>query len=350
MIRRFVSTVAKPAARGREFGAVHSRELAATVDGYRALFGASETDLATLGGEALDRIDRWAPELAEEIRGIADGAGLPVHEVAALNARTEILAALGRVAVGECSTVVALGGADDEPVAMQNWDWYIGMDGNWLEWTIPHPDGRRVTTFTEYGILGKIGVNDRGVGVLFNMLHHDDDGASVGVPVHIVARRILDDAHDIQAAKEICASARVSASTAVTVVSGRSAGRAAATMELWPDGPGEVPPDADGLLLHTNHFLSEPARFGDAGLYEGTTTEERLEYLHSRLDGRGADLTEGEALAALSSHTAGVCCHPNPALIDEPPHATLASIRIDLAGSTLDISAGRPCEARPAAR
>ena len=207
MIRRFVSTVGKPAARGREFGAVHSRELAETVDGYRALFGASEADLATLGGEALDRIDRWAPELADEIRGIADGGGLPVRDVAALNARTEILAALGRVAVGECSTVVALGGADDEPVAMQNWDWYTGMDGNWLEWTIPHPDGRQVTTFTEYGIVGKIGVNDRGVGVLFNMLHHDDDGASVGVPVHVVARRILDDAHYIQAAKgDLCVS------------------------------------------------------------------------------------------------------------------------------------------------
>jgi isopenicillin-N N-acyltransferase-like protein len=121
-------------------------------------------------------------------------------------------------------------------------------------------------------------------------------------------------------------------------------------MELWPDGPGEVPPDADGLLLHTNHFLSEPARFGDAGLIEGSTTVERLEALHFLLARRGGGLIEDEALAALSSHVAGVCCHPNPDLTDEPPYATLATIRLDLVHSTLAISAGRPCEVRPAAR
>jgi isopenicillin-N N-acyltransferase like protein len=350
LIRRFTSSVGDPATRGLEFGSAHAREVARTVDGYRALFGISDAELTALGDEALDRIAAWSPELGAEVRGIAAGAALPVAHVAAINARTEILAALGRVPVGECSTVVALRDADHEPIAAQNWDWYTGMDGNWLEWTIPHPDGRRVTTFTEYGLVGKIGVNDRGVGTLFNMLHHDDDGASVGVPVHVVARRILDDAHDISEARGICASARVSASTAVTVVCRRSAGKAAATMELWPNGPGEVPPDVDGLLLHTNHFLSEPARFGDDGLFEESTTLERLEALRERLHGRGGDLTEGDALTALSSHTAGVCCHPKPTLTDEPPHATLATIQIDLAGATLDISAGRPCEARRAAR
>ena len=111
-----------------------------------------------------------------------------------------------------------------------------------------------------------------------------------------------------------------------------------------------MPPDADGLLLHTNHFLSEPARLGDDCLFEESTTIERLEALREHLDGRGGDLTEGEAVVALSSHTAGVCCHPKPDLTDELPYATLATIRIDLAGATLDISAGRPCEARRTAR
>ena len=344
MIRRFTSAVAEPAARGREFGAVHAREVSATVEGYRDLFAVRDADLSALGGEALDRIDLWAPELGEEIRGIAAGARLPVTHVAAINARTEILARLGRVRAGECSTVVALRGGEAEPVAMQNWDWCTSMDGHWLEWTLPYPDGRRVTTFTEYGIVGKIGVNDRGVGVLFNMLHHRDDGAFIGVPVHVVARRILDTARDVDAAIGICASARVSASTAITVVGGLSAGRTAVTAELWPDGPGLVLPAADGLLLHTNHFLSDPARVGDSGPAGGSDTVERLDALRCSLDGRGADLTAVEALAALSQHDGGVCCHPDPDGMAGPQHATLATIRLDLARSTLAIGAGPPCE------
>ena len=32
-----------------------------------------------------------------------------------------------------------------------------------------------MTTVTEFGMLAKIGVNDRGVGVMLNMLHHRND-------------------------------------------------------------------------------------------------------------------------------------------------------------------------------
>jgi len=344
--RRFTSAVAEPGPRGREFGAVHAREVAATVADYRHLFASSGTDadLDVLGGQALDRIDDWAPELGAEIRGIAAGARLPVTHIAAINARTEILARLGHHGLGECSTVVALRGAEDEPAAMQNWDWYTFMAGNWLEWTIPHPDGRRVTTVTEYGIVGKIGVNERGVGILFNILHHRDDGAGIGVPVHIVARRILDTAGHVDAAWETCSSAHVSASTAITLVSGRSAGKAAISVELWPGGPGAAHPTQDGLLLRTNHFLTDPARLGDTAPAEGSDTLDRYDELRRRLGGRGEDLTPAEATAALTDHTSGVCCHPDPDDPTELQYATLATVRLDLAGSTLAALVGPPCQ------
>ena len=71
----------------------------------------------------------------------------------------------------ECSTVIALP-PGRPPVAVQTWDWYDAMADGWFTWTIPHPDGRVVQTVTEFGMLAKIGVNDRGVGVMLNMLHH----------------------------------------------------------------------------------------------------------------------------------------------------------------------------------
>jgi isopenicillin-N N-acyltransferase like protein len=348
MTRRFTSTVDGPGERGLEFGTVHADQVRATVAAYFRLFALTRgpgSDIAEvvdhLGGLALARITGWAPELAAEISGIAQGAGVPVERIAAVNARTEILARLSTTAGDECSTVVSVGPA---PVAMQNWDWYEAMAGNWLEWTIPHPDGRRVTTVTEYGMVGKIGVNERGVGTLLNILHHRNDGTGMGIPVHIVARRILDTAGDVADGLRACASASLlglTASTAITVVDSSEA----VSVELWPGGMGQVHPDSGRLLVRTNHFLTGPAREGDTWEERGSDTIARRAELSKRLGGR-AGVDERAATAVLTDHGSGLCCHPNPADIPELGLATLATVSLDLAGRSLRVSDGSPCQAR----
>jgi isopenicillin-N N-acyltransferase-like protein len=348
MTRRFTSTVDGPAERGLEFGAAHADQVRATVAAYLRLFALNRgpgDDIAEvvdhLGGLALTRVTGWAPELAAEISGIAEGAGVPVERIAAINARTEILARLSTTAGHECSTVVSLG---PTPVAMQNWDWYEAMAGNWLEWTIPHPDGRRVTTVTEYGMVGKIGVNERGVGTLFNILHHRDDGAGMGIPVHIVARRILDTAGTVADGLRTCASASaagLSASTAISVVDSSTA----ASVELWPGGIGQVHPDPGGLLVRTNHFLTGPACEGDAWEVRASDTIARHAELGRRLRGRGG-VEETDVAAVLTDHGSGLCCHPYPDDVPELGQATLATVSLDLAGRSLRVSDGPPCRAR----
>jgi isopenicillin-N N-acyltransferase-like protein len=355
MTRRFTSTMAEPYPRGLEFGRAHAAQIGTTVADYLLLFELKSVvrtadlpaEVDRLGAAALDRVEAWAPELAEEIRGIAVGAGIAVERIAAINARTEILATL-QAGVEECSTVVTVGTAN--PVAMQNWDWYEAMANNWLQWTIPHPDGRMVTTVTEFGMVGKIGMSERGVGTMFNILHHRDDGiGEIGVPVHVVARRILDLATDAADALRICESAfatGVSASTSITVVD-----RSTAVMaELWPGGVGQIHPGADGLLVRTNHFLSAPACGGDTGPDGDTDTLQRLAYLRDRLGGRAGDVDRAEVFVALTDDTSGVCCHPTPG--DEPRlrHATLATVMLDPHEGTLEVSDGSPCRAVPPVR
>ncbi|MFD7291764.1 C45 family autoproteolytic acyltransferase/hydrolase [Streptomyces sp. NPDC059897] len=342
-----MSTALEPRARGREFGETWRDRVAATVAGYRELFGRGGlTDLTVPGRAALAAVERWAPELALEIRGIAEGSGQPVEAVAAVNARTELLADARRgPAAGECSTVVALRGPGQEPLAAQNWDWYAGLAGNWLEWEIPHPSGegppRRTVTLTEYGIVGKIGVNDRGVGCLFNILHHRHDGGAPGVPVHVIARRLLDTCDTVTEALAVLGSAPVSASTTLTVVGGLDAGKTAVAAELWPGGPAHVLPDPDGLLLHTNHFLVRPAADGDTEPVTDPDTLVRYEVLRRTLTGRGADLGDTEALDALRDHSGGVCVHAPHGRADA--FQTLASVRIDFAARALRIVPGPPC-------
>ena len=86
------------------------------------------------------------------------------------------------------------------PIGAQTWDWHRELAGGWA--VLEYPQARRpFVTLTEAGLLAKIGINSAGVGVLFNILSHRSDTGDGGVPVHAVARRILDSAGDVEAAR-----------------------------------------------------------------------------------------------------------------------------------------------------
>lgn len=348
MIRTYVSAKATPGARGRTFGADHQAAIASAIGAYRDLFtvmAGEEVDLTQFGSEAMKAIGEWAPDLADEMEGIAEGAGLPLEHVAALNARTEVLAAIRSRSRGECSTVVSLG--EDYTVALQTWDWHDSLSDLWLRWTIEHPDGRTVHTVTEFGIVGKIGINASGVGVFINILHHEADGGTIGVPVHILARSILDDAEDLNEALVRVASARVSASSALTLVQSVGGEASAVTAEVFPGGPKILLPDERGVLLHTNHFLSEAGARGERETLIGPDSFIRYDVLRRHVAVR-PPRTVGEALEAMASHVGGggaICAHPYPDAGFGDRYATLATVWLDVDNRTLTVQEGGPCGA-----
>lgn len=340
------STAIDPHARGREFGARWPAEIAATFDGYAELFdahGAPAGRVRACGEEALTRTAEWAPALAAEMAGIAAGSGLADWQIGAVNARTEILAALDAVGEGECSTAVVLPGGGAPPRTVQTWDWHPHLRDVPVLWEYEPRPGRTVRTFTEFGVLGKIGVNTAGLGVHFNILGHASDSAEIGVPVHLVARRILDEATSVDEAVALARSARTSASTAITVVTPD----AAATLELCPDGVAVVP--ADGVLLHTNHFLDHALAGGERLAMERPLTIDRLEHLRAHPDAFAAvDVTE--RVGALLSHGpdgAPVCAHPDPSAALHERWETVATISLDLSGAGVLVHEGGPCRVTP---
>ncbi|XVQ14142.1 C45 family autoproteolytic acyltransferase/hydrolase [Spirillospora sp. CA-255316] len=342
------STLTAPAARGEEFGARWSAEIRAAFDGYAELFaglGATGAQVRDWSGLALERTARWAPHLAEEMAGLAAGAGLEAWQVAALNARTEILAALWHAGEGECSTCVVLPGGGLPPRTLQTWDWLDGMRGTGVVWEYEPRPGHRVRTFTEFGILAKIGVTGAGLGTHFNILKHTADSADIGVPVHLVARRILDEADGLDAAIEVARGARTSASSVITVVAYDGNRADARALEISPAGLGVLAPGPDGVLVHTNHFLDPALAPGERPGTDRPSTYARLAHLRDRSrDLWDVDPT-GRAKAMLSHAPDGapVCAHPEPA---EPPHQrweTLATISLDVAAGRMEIHRGGPC-------
>lgn len=347
MTRLYRSTQTEPHARGVEFGRAHADRIAATVDGYRAMWRAADPahDPFLPGEAALAATAGFAPHLADEMRGFAEGAGLDPRLIGAINARTEVLGALPVARKGECSAVIALPDRGRAPpVAVQTWDWFHRFRDTWLVWEIPLADGTETRTMTEYGIVGKAGMNTRGLGLLFTILHHQGDGMGIGVPVHVVARATLDLGRDIAHAAQIAASADVTASTSLNLSAWDGRTAAAMTVEVHPGGPGFVLPDADGLLVHTNHFLDPRPAAQDTGPKANPDTLLRRDMLVRALAGGGVT-DPAQVLAAMDTHLlgdSGICCHPLPGDPDDQ-YATLATVVLDLAAGRMAVHDGGPC-------
>jgi isopenicillin-N N-acyltransferase-like protein len=337
--------------RGRELGRGLSCEISATWEAYARLFrvhGIGDETVRSVALRAMDAVEDWAPRQAEEVLAIAEGAGLADWQGAALNSRSEILTHSRLEYPGECSTVVYLP-ANLPPQTVQTWDWQHELAGVKLIWRYETSSGRRVKTFTEFGVLGKIGVNSAGLGLHFNLLQHRSDGAEGGVPVHMVARRLLDQASTVDDAREIVRSATVTASVALTVVTDAAGGSDARTFELSPAGVAELSPSPEGFLLHTNHFVDPVLAEGERLGTVDDDTYLRLAELQKRQQSF-ADRSFTERVGELVHHRedgAAICCHPEPDAIDGDRWSTHLVVGLDVKQFGLDFHDGSPCTASP---
>jgi isopenicillin-N N-acyltransferase-like protein len=320
--------------RGRAFGAAASGAVAHVISTYRRLLReAAGVELREAGPEVGARLDRARPELVLELEGIAAGARVDVLELLAVNARTELMAGRG---AGECSLIArrAPGGA----WLAQTWDWHPALASAAVAWTVVTKDGTWFTTVTEAGILGKLGLNGSGVACGLNFLTCSADGGLDGVPVHVLARLVLAECRSGADARELLGAARASASSCLTV----AAADALFSAEVSPGGTRFVEPDADGRLVHTNHFLRAPAAGEDLQPARTPGTLARRSQLERRLR---EGWTPREALSEHTPEGEPVCRHGDAAGTPwAERRATLLAIWAEPAAGVLRVSPGNPCE------
>ena len=189
-------------------------------------------------------------------------------------------------------------------------------------------------------MLAKIGVSSRGVAVMLNMLHHrSDDNDRSGFPVHLLSRRILTDATSYDEAATLCRDTKVCASSSLTVLDAERGG----TIELFPDGPGIVEPH-DGLLVRTNHFVSDAGHDGCLTYADYPSSTIRLDHLDRTLRER-PPAGPADVLTAMDHHheLGGVCRHPDTGIEEWQRSATLATVVVEPGGPALSVTAGGPC-------
>ena len=309
------------------------------VELYNQLFGSFGLEDATVRSDALTALrvtEKWSPELAAEIEGTAIGAGLESWQIAAVNARTEILSQVLGARPGECSAIATV---KKHTVGAQTWDWHEELSESWH---LQRISGTPVNSvgLTEFGILGKIGINSAGIGVMLNILGHVDDCPG-GVPVHLACARVLAECSTIDEASRMLSYAPVTTSSAITVLSED----AAVTVELSPRGASIVEP-SNGVLLHTNHFVTESLGKGEKpGLYE-PDSQQRFALLSKRATTMTLT-TPAELVSALCAHAtdgAEICCHPEAGAVFGHRWSTLATITLEPSLRQMNACMGGPAE------
>jgi isopenicillin-N N-acyltransferase-like protein len=316
------------------------------LEGYFQLF---EHDVGLDRPAVLDRarrylqpIEGYAPHLLEEMQGIAEGAGVSLDEALALNCRTEILSLAAIPLRDECTAVFVApeATASGHALVAQNWDWANVVRGGTVLLRVEQPGWPTVLTLTEAGMVGKVGFNSAGVGVVTNFLRHDH--RRVGVPFHIILRGALDASRLGLAVAAVYRDVRADSGNYLLA----HADGEAIDLEATPSDVGFLYPE-DGLLVHTNHFITPRLQAGDVALAESDHTLLRYGRAVHLLRAQAGQITIGTLKSVLRdhfNHPNSICRHPDPSCPEIERSATLASLIVDLTAGEMYVTAGEPCE------
>lgn len=292
------------------------------------------------------------PRIAAMLDGLAAGAGVPVAEIYALNARTELL--YGHPDEAGCTAVGVLGThtADGRLLLGQNWDWHPDQRDAMVVLRTTDERGHTVVTLAEAGMLAKAGLNSAGVGQCLTMLRCDRDGLGAtrpaGVPYHVLARATLE-ADSLGGA--LMAACRSPRSASVNLLLGQAGERPAdgeiIDLELVPGDVGWLHP-AGGLLTHANH-LETGLPVHDIQKDRGGSSLFRAARARRLLaETVAAGKTGPDDLAAVfadhASFPHAICRHLDPALPPLEHSVTVCSVLLDLTTRRFGILAGPPCQ------
>lgn len=343
-----------PEQRGRMYGFGAKELIHRSISAYEKVFhhsvGWSWDEVRGHARRFSKVIEEFSPSSFREMHGIAEGAGLHIDDVIALNTRSEImfLSPATTLPPMECSSFALMPESTTHrlPVIGQNWDWLEHARHTTVLLQVRRDDGPDFLTLVEAGLLAKVGLNEAGVGLCTNTLISDGAEGGSGVPYHLLLRSVLDDERGESAVARIEATPRAnSANYVVADTSGFCV-----DLETTPAPGGTRRFEPSGTFAHTNHFLASELTGVDRYVARKSHTLDRLDNLRRALDEasheRALDVDGlAQVLSDHGDYPGSVCLHGDPDYPVEERSRTIAGIVLDLATSSMHVAPGNPCEA-----
>lgn len=334
-----------PYERGLTYGQLCRDEIRISINSYRVLFegmkGISWKDARDVSEYYLSLIRDFEPDYIEEMRGIAEGASLDLLDIVALNARTEIMyAQSAAIDISECTTLSLMAPATQggRVIAAENWDFSKLLRDSVVIVHVYSEGKPDFIMVAEAGMIGGVGMNDRGIAILLNAL--STTLPCKGLPLRPRMRAMLE--------AETLSEAYVKGSCMpVSVANLVAAHKDGVAIGFEMDSRTVEPmiPE-DGVLLHTNHYLGPKMYFANDVNHRGSSYI-RLQRIKALVKERHGKIGIEDVMRMLRDHAGhpySICNHENlkDSLVDRD--VTNFGVVMDLTENCMYLAPGNPCE------
>lgn len=339
---KYICLDGTPYERGCEYGRQAKEEVGESLALYRELFAAYAnmqwSTAVTKAKRFLPFIESYLPDSIDEMRGIAEGAGVAHEDILALNCRSELMFALPD---GCTSAIIPpAASADGQPYLAQTWDWLAPARKSVVVVEIRQPPLPTIIMACEAGLIGGKGVNSAGIGCGLNAL--GVGRGKLGTPLHIMYRGIM---NAVKISDAIEAVSRPERAGSGNFFMGSSEG-IVLNLEFTPENFDVMMAD-DLPLAHANHYLS-PLLAGEDKLKANFACSfPRYHRAGQLLRAKSGALTREDVCEILADHVGypdSICNHEDPRDAEWSRYCTVYGVFIDLVQHVLWVAPGNPCE------
>lgn len=328
--------------RGKKIGALLSEQIKANYNN-QVYFYKGKENFEYANWEAIAErryipiIQKWAPEVIDELKGMAEGSGMAFRQLLGLTTAYEKSFAVDAVA-DKCTSFLLAGEATKQGEVI------IGQtnDEDSIEWinkldvVIHHKDlitGNEMLIYTHPGVPAYMGMNNRGLAVLWTYI--DNGKIGEGLPTCVIMRHLLE-LDDVAACVEFLESVPHDIPNEFGL--GDKSGDMAC-VECFPNAV-YVHRDANSMV-HTNHnrFCDpEPECTASATTFARCASMERL--IKQNYGSIDAAMCE-DFLRHHDGTLGSICVHPCG---DRPWRQTFSAMVYELTTGKMDITIGNPCK------
>lgn len=333
---------------GFSHGSEGKEEVFRSIETYREMFLAAS---ALTWDEAKERSRSYIPyiqtydsEMLEELQGIADGAGVELEDILALNARSEVILMQGEPSTltNGCTSLAVMPEATlgKETFLAQNWDWKGSQIEAMLVLKIKQENKPDITMVTEGGLIGKVGFNSAGIGVCLNAL--GTVGNPKGLPLHVILRGILNSETISDAISRINGFPNACAGN--FLIASRSG--EAINLEKSPVDFEAIYPTS-GILVHSNHFLTDRLKSADTVRFLAHDSFLRYGIAQKILDAKKGRINQETIQSILKNHKDypdSICRHEDSKDPVSDRKCTVFSIIMNMTTLEMWLICGNPCE------